>query len=82
MSTKWIFKTKLTIDGSLNKLKDMLVERCFKQITAIDFFEKFSHVIKPSKFKVIFTLAVTFNWDIKQVDINNIFLNGVLHLKV
>ena len=44
----------------------------------MDFFETFSPVVKPSTIKVIFTLAVTFGWDIQQVDVNNAFLNGVL----
>ncbi|TXG48492.1 hypothetical protein EZV62_024367 [Acer yangbiense] len=35
-------------------------------------------VVKPSTIRVIFTLAVFYGWDIRQVDINNAFLNGDL----
>ena len=41
-------------------------------------FESFSPLIKPATIHVVFTLAVTCGWDIKQVDINNAFLNGEL----
>ena len=82
VSTKWIFKAKQNADGTLNKLKARLVARGYEQTAGVDFFETFSPVIKPATLKVIFTLAITFQWDIKQMDINNAFLNGVLHEEV
>ena len=32
--------------------------------------------------RVVLTLAVSYNWQIHQIDINNAFLNGDLHEKV
>lgn len=78
VSNKWVFQTKYKADGSLDKYKAWLVAKGFQQTPGIDFFETFSPVIKPSTIQVVFTLAMSFGWDIKQIDINNAFLNGDL----
>lgn len=44
----------------------------------VDFFETFSQVKKPSFVRVVLSLAVSNWWDIRQVDVNNTFLNGKL----
>ena len=44
----------------------------------MDYAETFSPIVKAPAIRVLFSLAVTFNWDIQQVDINNDFLNGDL----
>lgn len=44
----------------------------------MDFYETFSPVIKPSTIRIILTLAISNNWEIKQLDINNAFLSGSL----
>lgn len=49
----------------------------FHQTPGIDFTETFSPVIKQSTICVILSLTVSYNWDIRQVDVNNAFLNGV-----
>jgi hypothetical protein len=38
-------------------------------------------VIKPSTIRVIFTLAVTFGWPIRQVDVNNRDLQEVVYME-
>uniref|UniRef100_A0A803QIH1 Reverse transcriptase Ty1/copia-type domain-containing protein n=1 Tax=Cannabis sativa TaxID=3483 RepID=A0A803QIH1_CANSA len=35
-------------------------------------------IVKPSTIRVILSLAVTNEWDVQQIDINNAFLNGTL----
>ena len=50
----------------------------FQQTTGIDFFETYSSVVKASTIGIIFTLAITYGWDIQQIDVNNFFLNGDL----
>ncbi|KAL6312440.1 hypothetical protein AAG906_004808 [Vitis piasezkii] len=76
---KWIFKTKLKGNGSLDKFKAKLVTKGFQQHASVDFSDIFSPIVKASTIQIIFTLVVAYNWDIQQVDINNAFLNGILH---
>ncbi|KAL5788351.1 hypothetical protein ACOSP7_005300 [Xanthoceras sorbifolium] len=76
LGNKWVFRTKYHPDGSVSKFKARLVVNGFHQTPSLDFFDTYSPVIKASTIRVIFTLAVTYSWDIQQMDINNAFLNG------
>ena len=78
VDNKWVFRIKYYVDGSIQRYKARLVAKGFQQTPGVDFFETFSPVIKPCTIRVIFTLAVTHNWKIQQVDLNNAFLNGEL----
>ena len=78
VDNKWVFRVKYHADGSVQRYKARLVAKGFQQTPGVDFFETFSPVIKPCTIRVIFTLVVTNNWDIQQIDINNAFLNGDL----
>ncbi|KAG8489845.1 hypothetical protein CXB51_017911 [Gossypium anomalum] len=40
--------------------------------------DTFSSVVKPTNIRVVLALAVQFGWQLRQVDINNTFLNGDL----
>ena len=47
-----------------------------------DYIETFSPMAKPTIVKLILTLAISFDWTIKQADVNNAFLNGDLQDEV
>lgn len=69
-------------DGSLLKHKTRLVAKLFHQEQDFNYTKTFSPVVKPITIRVILTLAITYKWDIQQIDINNAFLNGTLHDEV
>lgn len=75
---QWIFRLKEIADGSINKYKARLVAKGFHQVHGFDFHETFSPVIKQVTICLILTLAITNKWPIKQLDVNNAFLNGTL----
>ncbi|KAK9093200.1 hypothetical protein Syun_028111 [Stephania yunnanensis] len=75
---KWVFRVKTTPTGAIQRYKARLVAKGFHQIPGLDFGDTFSPVIKPSSLRIMFTLAVTYQWPIKQIDVNNAFLNGDL----
>ncbi|KAF5481250.1 hypothetical protein F2P56_001918 [Juglans regia] len=74
---KWIFKTKLNADGTLDRLKARLVAKGFHQIAGINYHEAFSPVIRPSTIRTIITIALIKHWDIRQLNVKNAFLHGV-----
>ena len=56
---RWIFKTKLQLDGSIEHHKARLVAQGFSQIHGLDFGDTFSPVVRPATVKIILSLVVT-----------------------
>lgn len=52
------------------------------QIVRIVFTETYSPAFKMTTFRVLLTLAIHQGWIVKEIDVNNTFLNGDLHEKV
>jgi histone deacetylase 1/2 len=82
IDSKWVYKVKRKADGSVERFKARLVAKGFKQRQGIDYFETYSPVVKPSTIKVILSLAISQGWSLRQIDIQNAFLHGVLEEKV
>lgn len=73
-----MYRIKENLDGTINKFKARLVAKGFLQTPGVDFKENFSPIVKAAAIRIILTLAVNNNWMLRQVDINNVFLNGDL----
>ena len=54
----------------------------FHQVVGFDFTETFHPIVKPTTIRVMLTIALSRGWLIHQLDINNAFLNGLLHEEV
>ncbi|KAH9668128.1 retrovirus-related pol polyprotein from transposon RE1 [Citrus sinensis] len=71
-------KTKYNTNGSVSKYKAQFVAKGFHQTAGVYYSETYSPVVKSSTVRVILSLAVMQGWNIRQIDINNAFLNGDL----
>ena len=75
---KWVFKIKENPNNTVNKYKARLVAKGLHQVAGFDFNEMFSPVMKPTTIRVILSITPARNWVVKQLDVNNAFLNGDL----
>jgi hypothetical protein len=79
---KWVYKIKHKIDGSINRYKARLVITGFKQRYGIDYDDTFSHVVKFATIGLVLSIVVSQGWCLCQLDVQNVFLHGVLEEKV
>lgn len=75
---KWLFKVKTKADGTFDRYKACLVAKGFSQHAGVDFRETFSPVVQATTIRTILSLSVMKGWPLRQVDVNNAFLNGEL----
>ena len=72
------FWVKRNVDGNIDRFRARLVARGFHQQKGINFSDNFSPVIKPTTVYVILGIAVSLGWPLRQLDVNNVFLQGHL----
>lgn len=75
---KWVFRMKLFNSWLLDNYKSMIIALSYLQEIGADFYEIFNPIIKHVTIWVVLSLALHFEWELRQVDVNNSFLNGDL----
>ena len=79
---RWVFTVKVNPDRSIARLKARLVAKGCAQIYGMDYFDTFSPIAKMTSIQLFISLAATYNWDLHQLDIKNVFLHGDLQDEV
>ncbi|KAI5327982.1 hypothetical protein L3X38_027378 [Prunus dulcis] len=82
IGVKWTYKTKLNLDGTVQKDKARLVAKGYSQKPGIDFNETFAPVARLDTIRTLVALPAQKGWKLFQLDVKSAFLNGVLHEEV
>ena len=75
---KWIFKIKMHVNDTLNKLKIKLVARDFSQMYEIDYTNIFVSIVKFDTFRLFFVVVILKNLECHQMNVNNAFTKSFL----
>jgi hypothetical protein len=82
VSSKWLFKIKHVVDGSIEKYKERFVTRGFSQKEGIDYEEAFAPIVRCTSIKTIVALVANMKWKLHQMDVKTTFLKGVIKEEV
>ena len=82
VGSKWVYKMKQAVDGSVEKHKSRFVAIGFSQVEGIDYDETFASVARYSSIRSILALLAQMEWKIHEMDVKTTFLNGVIEEEV
>ena len=64
IGVKWVYRTKLNSDGSVNKHKARLVVKDYTQMFGVDFSETFAPIPRLDTIRMLLALATKMGWKI------------------
>jgi hypothetical protein len=82
VTSKWVYKIKDVVNGSIDKYNAIFVARGFSQHEGEDYDETFSPISRYTSIRAIIYLATSMGWSLHQMDVKTIFLNGLMEEEV
>ena len=78
VSSKWIYKIKQVVNGSIEKYKARFLARGFSQKEGIDYEETFAPGSRYTSIRTIMALVSVMKWDLHQMDVKIAFRNCII----
>ena len=75
---KWVFKAKMHIDDTLNKLKVRLIVKDFSQMFEVNFINIFASIVKFDTLRLFLVIIALKDLECHQMNVNNAFINFFL----
>ncbi|GKB83749.1 hypothetical protein Tco_0950644 [Tanacetum coccineum] len=82
VGSKWLFKKKSDMDGSVHTFKTHLVAKGFTQTYEVNYEETFSLVVDIRAIRILIAIVMFYDYKIWQMDVKTTFLNGHLSEEV
>jgi hypothetical protein len=82
VTSTWLYKTKIVVDGSIENQKARFVAQGFSQIEGVDYEETSTPVARYTSIRTIIYIAVEMGWGIYQRDVKTTFMNGFIEEEV
>jgi hypothetical protein len=82
VTSKWLYKLKHAMDGSIEKYKACFVAWGFSQVEGVDYDETFASVARYTSIRAVISIAAEMGWKIHQMDVKTAFLNGLIEEEV
>ena len=73
---KWIYKTKLAVDGTTTNYKARLVGKGYSQVHGLDYNETFTPVERMDSIRQVLAVASSKRWEAHHMDVKSSFLHG------
>ena len=64
IDSKWVFKVKKHVDGSIERYKAWMVAKGFKQWYGLDYEDTFGPVVKQTTIHLLMSLVVAKGWSL------------------
>jgi hypothetical protein len=78
VTSKWVYKIKHAVDGSIDKYKARFVARGFSHQEGENYDETFAPIARYTSIRAIISLPASMGWSLQQMDVRTAFLNGVI----
>jgi hypothetical protein len=82
LRTLWVFKTKFTSTGAVARRKGRIVVDGSGQQLGVDCVQYFAPVVQLTSLRVAVALAAQHGWLLRQVDVDNAFVNSPVEEEV
>jgi Reverse transcriptase (RNA-dependent DNA polymerase) len=82
IGVKWVYKKKMTPQGTIERHKVRLIVKRYRQKVGIDYEEVFIPVAWIETIRLLISQAAQNEWSVHQMDVKLSFLNGMLEDKV
>ena len=76
---KWVFRKKVSADGSTYKYKLILVAKGYSQVQGLDYHETFAPVSKMDSIRLVLAISASKHWEVHHMDVESAFMHGDIH---
>ena len=82
VSARWVFACEIDKGGNIVKPKARLVARGFSQVHTVHFLETYAPTPAASSVKLLVAIAVKNDWELRQLDVKQAFIQADLDFNV